>query len=356
MKILFRADASLRIGSGHVMRCLTLADALARGGADCAFICRRLEGNLNSQIRNRGYRVYELPDQDFDVMEDVQPDARHSRDMVEDYGADWVLVDHYGIDAAWEEYVVQPGVRLLVIDDLADRRHSADILVDQTYGRTVAEYSRLVPVSCNVLTGSSYAILRPEFSVLRESSLARRRHGSLRNVLVSMGGSDVKNATGQVLALLTTEGLASRLGSIVVVLGGQSIWSDEISALSSQMPVPTSLQIDVDNVAELMVDADLAIGAGGTTAWERCCLGLPAILLTLADNQLDVCGSLDRVGAAIHVGGVDSGDWKPRLVEAMTSLLGDSDLHMTMSRRASEITDGLGTDRVCQQLLRMSYD
>src|SRR3990167_4024154 len=216
MRIAFRADASLQIGTGHVMRCLTLADALAAQGADCLFICREHQGNLIEQIRNKGYRTHALPvlppveasSLAIKAASDEQSPA-HSHwlgaTQVEDAAActailaevkpDWLIVDHYALDARWET-VLKPHYRkLMVIDDLADRSHLCDLLLDQTFGRDAEDYRVWVPASSQLLCGSQYALLRPEFGALRDYSLQRRPNPQLRQLLITMGGVDKDNAT-----------------------------------------------------------------------------------------------------------------------------------------------------------------
>ena len=250
MKIAFRVDASLQIGTGHVMRCLTLADALAAQGADCLFICREHQGNLIEHIRNKGYCVHALPvlpsvcasSLAINTVSDEQSLA-HSHwlgaTQVEDAAAcaailagvkpDWLIVDHYALDARWELALKSHYRKLMVIDDLADRPHLCDLLLDQTFGRDAEDYHELVPAISRLLCGSRYALLRPEFAALRDYSLQRRANPQLRQLLITMGGVDKDNATGQVLEALRGCALPAQC-HITVVMGTTAPWLDEVSS------------------------------------------------------------------------------------------------------------------------------
>ena len=186
MKITFRTDASLQIGTGHVMRCLTLADALAARGAYCQFICRAHDGNLIEFIRRKGLTAHPLPAGAALPRSPTDPthaawlgatqaeDAEACAPILAAQRPDWLIVDHYALDARWERALAPHYRKLMVIDDLADRPHSCDLLLDQTFGRDAADYRPLVPADCRLLCGSHYALLRPEFAALRPYSLQRR--------------------------------------------------------------------------------------------------------------------------------------------------------------------------------------
>ena len=368
MKIAFRADASLQMGSGHVMRCLTLADALKDKGADCCFICREHPGNLNEFIRSKGYPVQALPHSapaganPFAIK--ATPESpqlahagwlgtTHEHDAAEcaailgELQPDWLIVDHYALDTHWEA-VLKPHYRkLLVIDDLADRHHACDLLLDQTFGRHTEDYAPWVPSSCTLLCGSQFALLRPEFSALRPYSLERRRYSQLQHVLITMGGVDKDNATGQVLeALMHTELPADC--RITVVMGAHAPWLTEVRQLAEQMPWSTEVRVNVNDMARLMADSDLAIGAAGATSWERCCLGLPTITAVLADNQRQVAQGLKRVRAA-HV--IQSPRSIPECLPALMArlVLSPSD-RILMTQAAARIIDGRGVQSVVQKM------
>jgi UDP-2,4-diacetamido-2,4,6-trideoxy-beta-L-altropyranose hydrolase len=337
--IFFRADASLKIGTGHVMRCLALADALRRMGLACSFICRTQPNDSVAAIRHRGFAVHTLrPDEDFDGAETLQILRRsHSR---------CIVVDHYDLDERWERQIRSQARCVVVIDDLADRAHDCDVLVDQNLGRSADHYARLVPPNCRIFVGPRYALLRSEFAEWRDYSLRRRAAASLRRVFVSMGGTDQRNFTGRVLAALQHDSLSPDC-RITVVLGQDAPWIREVRDQASRLPRVTEVVVNPTCVAEIMANSDLAIGAAGGTAWERCCLGLPTLLLVVAENQQWGANALVSANAAYGLGDPDElSDALPLALEAMSRR---QPLH-DMSLAASRLVDGLGAGRVCQQL------
>ena len=359
MRVAIRTDASLDIGSGHVMRCLTLADALKVEGADCHFICRAHYGHMIELIRQRGHTVTALPvGQPFpaktnDPMPqpahaawlgcDWQTDAEQMVSMLADLQPDWLVVDHYALDQRWEEALSHHYRKLLVIDDLADRPHRCDLLLDQNMGRQPHDYAGLVPTNCQVLTGPHYALLHPEFAALRAYSLQRRQaQPSLRHLLISMGGVDQPNATGQVLQALTTCALPADC-RITVVMGLTAPWLINVRELAAQMAWPTEVVVNVTDMAQRMADSDLAIGAAGSTSWERCCLGLPTLMVVLAANQQASAQALKNANAVYLIGG--EGDIATHLPLALKKLT-ISDCKSRMSLAASAVSDGQGIVKI----------
>lgn len=355
--MVFRADASLQIGSGHVMRCLTLAEALRATGSECHFICRAHAGNLLDSIRQRGFIVHELPVSDTSGTAeeaahtswlgcDWTTDAAQTAAILANLEPDWLVVDHYALDRQWEMAVRTEHCRLMVIDDLADRPHAADLLLDQNLGRQPQDYDHLIPATCTVLTGPQNALLRPEFAALRKSSLIRRQIPALRHLLISLGGVDKDNATGDVLAALKQCKLPAGF-RISVVMGAQAPWIQEIRDVAEQMPWRTEVQVDIADMAQRMTACDLAIGAAGSSAWERCCMGLPSLMVVLADNQWPGARALEAAQAAWLVG--EQNDIAAKLPHAMHALLQDSNL-ASLVWQASQITDGQGVSRVIAML------
>ncbi|MDK9557271.1 UDP-2,4-diacetamido-2,4,6-trideoxy-beta-L-altropyranose hydrolase [Marinobacter sp. M216] len=358
LRVVFRVDASLEIGSGHVMRCLTLAAALAEKGARCTFVMRELPGSLAVMVGGRGHEVRMLPEREAPNSEslpghagwlrtDWETDAADTIAEIRDARPDWLVVDHYALDARWEQALADSAESLLVIDDLADRPHVCDVLLDQNLGRSQSDYDGLLPTDAGQLIGPRYALLRPEFAQKRARSLARRRSGDVKTILVSMGGVDSENVTGDVLrALDSVEELASC--HVTVVMGGGSPHAEEISGLVQRMHLRARVMVNVGDMASLMSDADLAIGAAGGTAWERCCLGLPSLLIVMAANQKPGTDALDRAGAALAIG--DRRHISKTLAGAVGSLLDPVELR-AMSDRAASLCDGEGVRRVVAQML-----
>lgn len=358
MRVAFRADASLQIGTGHVMRCLTLAEALRECGADCRFICRNHPGNLISEIEQRGFDVSVLPyDGKLTGTDTTQPihaawlgegwetDAEQTKVGASETAVDWLIVDHYALDVRWERALAPHYRKLMVIDDLADRPHACDLLLDQTFGRNAADYHPLVPADCHLLCGSQYALLRPEFATLRAYSLQRRAQPVLRALLITLGGVDKDNATGQVLQALRTCPLPADC-RITVIMGAKAPWLDEVRKQAQDMTWPTRVLVGVSHMAQLMANSDLAIGAAGATSWERCCLGVPTILLSLAENQRKIADALSKAGAA-HVFDASNLKRQPLIAPEYFGRLSLSG----MSQAAAAITDGFGAARVAQTLI-----
>lgn len=302
MNVVFRVDASIQMGTGHVMRCLTLADELSKQGSQCHFICREHPGNLITIVSERGHQTHSL------VYDDAPPqavkknkagnlvhsawlgttqeaDAALCIALVQQLQADWLIVDHYALDACWEKALKPYCYKIMVIDDLADRQHVCDFLLDQNYGSITKRYQGLVPERCIVLAGTQFALLRPEFAQWREFSLNRRQNNiMIDNILVTLGGADPDNYTGKILEQLAITRLNPQV-EITVIMGATAPHLIDIKQQAATMPVKTQVKVSVSNMAELMSKADLAIGAAGSTTWERCCLGLPTIQLVVADNQ-----------------------------------------------------------------------
>ena len=315
-KIVFRAEASVAIGIGHVMRCLTLADRLAANGAEIAFACSSAT-------------VETVPGLTYPIVDD--------RD-----GGDILVIDHYGLGEEYERAARTSYRRIMVIDDLPNRRHDCDLLLDQTAGRAPEQWRPLVPAHARLLTGGQYALLRPEF----ERTPCRPR-SSLDAILIGLGGTDPGNATE-----LALEGIRlSRLtASVTVVLGGRAPHLQSVKAKAQTMNGVTVLT-DVAAMADLMDQADLAIGAGGTSAWERCRLGLPSLMLEIAANQKDVIRALVQAGAAVHC---------PTDASAMAATLRhlheSPDSLTRLSANAATVCPGNGAERVAQILLNLESE
>lgn len=370
--VVFRTDASLQIGTGHVMRCLALADALAAQGARCRFVGRAHAGHLLDVVKARGHEALALPLEPLPPLAataaptqpplahaswlggDQDADARATLVALAGSGVDWLVVDHYALDATWERGLRAAYRRLLVIDDLADRDHDCELLLDQNLGRRAADYAARVPAHARVLAGPRYALLRPQFAARREASLARRRSsaGPVRHLLVSLGGVDRDNATGAVLKALCAapEALPADC-AVTVVMGARAPWLDDVRAVAARLPWPTDVRVAVDDMAALMTDSDLAVGAAGSTAWERCCLGLPALLLVLADNQRSGARALDEAGAAYLL---DPQQQMEVSLPAALAHMSGCNVLARMSRAAAGLCDGAGARRVLEAMLGLT--
>jgi UDP-2,4-diacetamido-2,4,6-trideoxy-beta-L-altropyranose hydrolase len=365
----FRVDLSREIGAGHFMRCLALADVLKNHGAVVRFVCRDLPPVFEENLIAKGHECVRLGfgQSATSVTEDrtssEQPyshwlstsltrDAEDTAHALADRIWDWLIVDHYALDARWEK-TLRPTCRfLMVIDDLADRPHDCDLLLDQNLGRQATDYSARVSKSCITLIGPLYALLRPEFSEWRPRSLSRRAAPELKRLLVSLGGVDQDNATSQVLVGLNSSALPADC-HITVILGPTAPWLSEVRSVASALPWPTEVLVNVSNMAQVMAKSDLAIGAAGGSAWERCVLGLPTVLVILADNQHLGAIALADSGSVVLLGkATEIGDG----LKQVLSQFSDNNMLTAMIRAAAKIADGEGASRVARRLLNSDSD
>ena len=380
MKVALRTDASSRIGTGHLMRCLTLADALRGAGARTRFVCRALPSGLREAVTARGHELAELPSApetaagDGDVR--VAPDApvasfapEHEElahaawlgaTQQEDAAAtqaalgdgvvwDWLVVDHYAIDARWETRLRAAARRILAIDDLADRRHDCDALLDQNFHDGLhARYDGLVPDACVRLLGPRHALLRPEFAAARAS--LRARGDAVRRVLVFFGGIDERNLTAAALDALDSLGTATSGGrglAVDVVIGAAHPQRDAIVERCNARP-GTRCHVQVANMAELIASADLGVGAAGVATWERCALGLPALAVAVAANQQALLRDAAREGLVLgpDIDGADAAG----IALHLRALIANPALRAHTAARGLAAVDALGTGRVVRSM------
>ncbi|XNG96751.1 UDP-2,4-diacetamido-2,4,6-trideoxy-beta-L-altropyranose hydrolase [Vibrio cyclitrophicus] len=349
MKIVFRADSSIHIGSGHIMRCLVLASMLKEHGHHVSFACRPQQGDLLDFVRNKGFEVKELivpsewstPKSSADYEAWLQVPWKVDVDSFVSIFAsvDLVVVDHYGINAEWEERCkTQLQCKVFAIDDLL-RSHNADMILDQTLSRTPSEYDS-PELETTVLTGCDFALLNPNFVKYRQQAIQSSLHKSKPRVLVSMGGIDQPNATLQVLHELLA--ISDDRPLVTVLLSPKAPNYGSVKEFCSENDDWVRHLDFVDNMAELMLQHDIAIGAPGTTSWERACLGLPNIIVPLADNQKMVTEQLVKVNAAIQVNLSDIGN---NLRSAYQTVLSE---WASFHSANLNLCDGLGVFRVTQ--------
>jgi UDP-2,4-diacetamido-2,4,6-trideoxy-beta-L-altropyranose hydrolase len=346
MKIFIRADASVQIGTGHVMRCLTLAGDLVQRGMEVLFVTRDFPGNLSGLIREKGFEVYTLPNRCSDSLDDAlewlrdrwEEDAEETRRLIlkNKTVGDRIqlVVDHYALDAKWERALRTLVNQITVIDDLADRYHDCDILLDQNYYRDLdRRYYGLVPDHCRLLLGPKHALLRPEFYAAKPK--IKRRGGAVRRVLVFFGGSDPTGETVKALEAMKRLGHPDIITDVVV--GFSNLCRAEIEQLCAGMP-STYFHCQVENMAELIAQADLAIGAGGSVTWERCFLGLPALAVTVAKNQVEMIRDLAETGVIWYLGWHEDVN-VAKLVRAVDKLLKEPERLREMSERGLGLFD-----------------
>jgi len=357
-KIVFRVDSSFVIGSGHLYRCMTLAKKLAEYKVESHFICRNLNGNLNALIVDHGFGLTILAEPreaSFVGLEGCESwlgvtqreDSLQCEKIIKQLNPRWVVVDHYGIGFEWEKNISEYCEKICVIDDLANRKHNCELLVDQNFGRSEVDYVSLVPPYCTILCGAKFAILREDFRVLRRLRKLNQSHPSYKKLLIFMGGKDNLDLTSRVLADLRHIILPTNW-RFLVVLGLESRWEKEVKQLSLSMPALTEVLVNVNNMAEVMASCDLAIGSPGTSTWERCCLGLPSLMIIQAENQKMIAKNLSEAGAAIALDA--ESDLGFSLKDAINNLLSNDALRASLSKLSSEIIDGDGVERIADYL------
>ncbi len=335
-RILFLADAGAKVGGGHIMRCLTLAGALIRAGAECGFVAGPAARAVIESFARDAVEVVPL-DEEPSAGELAAAGAARARS----WPATAIVADHYGLRPQDDAALDAACDRLLIVDDLR-RRHDCGLVLDSNIGRTTADYP-----GREVLAGPRFALVRPAFAGLRAATLARREAGGApRRVLISLGLTDAGAITGRVVrALLPALGEAR----LDVVVGGQAPSRLELETLA-KADGRVSVQVDALDMAKLIAAADIAVGAGGSSAWERCCLGLPSLTVIVADNQRENTTALAREGATLAIA-PPSGDFDARLRAAFVQLASDTALRTAMSVSAAALCDGLGADRVAERLL-----
>jgi UDP-2,4-diacetamido-2,4,6-trideoxy-beta-L-altropyranose hydrolase len=373
----FRVDGSTGIGTGHVMRCLTLANLVQQHGVACVFASRNLIPSLALLIENGGHNCLLLnkkgPPPSADQGEygrwlgttehfDTQSFLDVLKSRRNKFGEPLsVLVDHYGLGQSWEAEVRrQTGAPVCVIDDL-DRRHDCDILVDTTYGKSAVNYAGHVPEEAVMLIGSQYALLRPDFARMRDEALQRRNdraaeEAPVANLLVTMGGGDQHNWSAWAASAIRP--LAEEFGFHVhLLLGAAYPHEESLRELSVLYGEQMSIHRSVSEIAELLLRIDVCIGSAGSSTWERCCLGLPTINLILAENQRQICEELSSIGAAANGGDFTVQTNIPQPYEwantHLRPLLESVKRRDLMTQAACKVTDGNGASRVLGHLLAL---
>jgi len=375
MHIAFRADASLAIGKGHIKRCLTLAEMFVasekvRGvEVKITFFTTPHSGHITNEIVSAGFEVCYLPSPKAHIdIENTQTWLGHSQheDAINCINKiisskqrfDWLIVDHYTLNYEWHQQLRPFTQNLMVIDDLANRIHDCDLLLDQTLARHASDYKPHTPKYCQLLLGEKYTLLRNEFPLHRVQAQEKRASITDLNqchILVSIGGFDADNVSDKVVNALIILKQTKPNITASIVLSSQSPHlasiQDKIGAYQWIL-----LEIDCQNMAEIMINADIGIGASGSTAWERACLGLPTISIEIADNQKFVSAALEKQGAIINLGNHKKLSEK-KIVSALDEIINNKNLTLyhNMVKQCFTCCDGLGADRVYQAMSACTF-
>lgn len=356
-QVVIRADASRSIGTGHVMRCLTLARTLRGHDVLVRFVCREHEGHLCDLVEAAGFEVARLAKGSSDhepypgapahaawLGTSWEDDARLTEAAIGVQGADWIVVDHYALDARWQRRLRGRTRRIMVIDDLADREHDCDVLLDQNFfadGR--GRYCGIVPEPATLLLGPFYSLLAPDYEVLRRRTSPRQ--GAPEKILVSFGGADHQGLTRRAVeALLSLEGGPP---SADVILSSAAA---DFAAIREMLAGNEAIRLHdrVASLAPFVLGADFAIGAGGATHWERMCLGLPALVITMAENQRQIARQLADQNLIRWLG--DAFDVSSENIRDAVEVVMREGLDPQWSSRCMALVDGLGAQRVAAVL------
>ncbi len=365
-KAAFRVDASTTIGSGHLMRCLALADALKVHGAEIHFICRHVPAVYETRVTQRGFTLHPLPAVDAPPLVDDnqspphahwlgaswKADAQASLDILESLdGVDLLVIDHYAIDTRWERCVRAKAKKILVIDDLADRAHDCDFLLDQNfYADQSTRYKRHLDEKTQCLLGPHYALLRPEFAEARKTfPRAARPLDPVKRMNIGFGGVDAAGGSLKALEALKPW-LEAKSLAVDVILGEASLHREAVEFWSKRYPTVT-LHISPNNIAELLAVADLGLGAAGSMTWERACVGVPSIALSVAPNQQPIGVNAGRAGMHLFVGESREASVE-QIRSAIAILISNPPLRQSFADRSLRLVDGEGAQRCVRHVFR----
>jgi len=374
MKIAIRVDASKQIGTGHVMRCLTLADKLRQKNAEVIFLCREHPGNLCNYISSEGFKLYRLPmpvqNKPFesktepDIASNIhsswlgipwEEDAADTVNALSEEKIGCVIIDHFAIDASWERWISKAlAAKIAVIDGQRDRPHECDFLLDPNFSCNANElWKKLVPSYCQLFLGPQFAFLRSEF--LNEKKSLRLRNVEIKRILIAFGGVDKNNATGMAVEAFKRINRPDIFCDVVVGLNNPN--KSELQKACRSFP-NLDFHLQTYGIAKLMAGADLSIGAGGTMTWERCYLGLPTIIIAIAENQDRMCRELDKKGAAVYLG--KQREIRIRsIVDALNFALENPGFLRKISRQAEKIMGKSrisGIEMFCEAILHGNHN
>ncbi|ODN65482.1 UDP-2,4-diacetamido-2,4,6-trideoxy-beta-L-altropyranose hydrolase [Methylophaga muralis] len=350
MKIAIRVDVSFNMGSGHFMRCLTLAEHLKVQGAFVVFISHHISETYTDMLEEKGFefRRLDYKSKPLEVDEithaswlggSQHEDAKATSSVLSGEKWNWIIVDHYALDYRWESELRSSTEKIMVIDDLADRTHDCDLLLDQNlYSDMNQRYEGKILGSCRVLLGPRYALLRKQFQEARSN--LQKRSDKVERVLIFFGGIDAEDYTSIAISALAT--ISNPVFEVDVVIGSQHPNKSKIIEECSKLGYCCHVQ--TDNMATLIANADIAIGAGGSTIWERCALGLPTITFSVANNQKKPTNDAAQAGV-IYAPEINSKLFDEIKLHFM-ALVGNPLLRKNLSSLGMQLVDAKGAGRV----------
>jgi UDP-2,4-diacetamido-2,4,6-trideoxy-beta-L-altropyranose hydrolase len=326
-QIVFRLDANTRIGTGHLMRCMTIADELDRQKYHIYFICGKITPPMQKFIADKGYKFY------------VEDNQNHILKIIETLKPDYLIIDHYGLDSKFETKARPYSKQIIVIDDMADRFHICDFLLDQGPLRTKDDYKPWVNPECQLLLGANYVLIKPEFRLLRKSCITSWEKG-----LISFGGSDPDNITLKILKALDCALKMKHIKWTIIAGAANQNWNS-LRNFTNQTQMEITLIKQTNQIARLMSNHDFSFGAAGTMAWERACIGLPSITFAIAENQnygIEVIRHFD-LGETLDVSDISLN----KLMVALNRLKNKANNYL---HRNHAMVDGHGVKRLIAKL------
>jgi UDP-2,4-diacetamido-2,4,6-trideoxy-beta-L-altropyranose hydrolase len=339
-KILIRADATSEIGTGHVMRCLALAQAWQDAGGKASFLMANCTPSISARLAAENCEVISIS-AEAGSAEDADLTNFHALRCQ----AEWLVLDGYLFTPSYTKQVWSDQRNLLLIDDGRELgAWAADLILNQNLAASDDLYSEHSP-GAQLLLGPDYCLLRREFTLWRGWQRKIPELGS--RVLVTLGGSTPAETAEQVMEALGRVKVQNL--HAIFVIGGSSCGAESLQTCAAKFHNRIEIRRDVSNMASLMAEADIAISAAGSTSWELCLLGLPPVLLDLADNQTPVALALQRQGCAIY-GGSASSICLSDLAAVTENLLTSQKARQSMSKRLRKLVDGLGAERVVSRM------
>ena len=357
MRIVFRLDASVRIGNGHLARCLTLADEFKALGGEILFICRPesdkdyeilfatdyevklLQKKTNTEINKESYASWLSVDWEQDVNEVIQ--------IIDGIDADLLIVDHYGIDARWHNKVRDYCKKIFIIDDLADRYLDCDFLLNSSFVNEDKDYKKFISRKDYVsFLGSNYALIKPKFNNLRLQAKKKREYtSSIQEILIFMGSMDPDNYSSLAIHAINQVDWKQSV-RVNCILDSNSPSLEKVSNDIESLELDVSIHSNIGDMEKLIYNADLAIGSGGNSMWERCVLGLPSLLTSIAPNQQRNIKGITESGAACFWGSTKD------LLTSLDSYNKDISPLISMQEKAFSLCDGLGSKRITESIMK----
>jgi UDP-2,4-diacetamido-2,4,6-trideoxy-beta-L-altropyranose hydrolase len=338
--LILRCDASVSIGTGHVMRCLALAQAWQDAGGQAVFVMASTAAAVAERLRDEQVRMVSI-----DGVVGGEADLGQTIAVARNENAAWVVTDGYQFGSPYQRALSNAGIRVLSLDDNGCLGASADFILNQNIHARQDLYPDRAPHT-KLLLGTEYALLRREFVVRRE--YRREIPPTVRNLLVAMGGSDPDNVTSRVLDAVDQVNVAGL--RVVVVAGGSNPHAASLATRVAASCHGCRLVANANNMADLISQADMAVSAAGTVCWEFCLLGLPAVLLPIAENQVAVAHALHAAGAAVTAD-ISAAASSEATAQLITRLANSPVERASLSQKARTLVDGRGADRVLSSLM-----